>query len=61
MFEVIMIMILSGLVAYFRIKLLNANVELEDLRLKYKFSQDTLDKIVESRQAELEGMSDEMD
>ena len=55
MFELIMIMILSAIVGYLRIKLLNANVELTDLRLKYKFAQETLDKIAESSRANQEG------
>ena len=48
MFEFIGIMILCGIIGYLRIRLINAEVELTDLRIKYKFAQDTLDAIVES-------------
>ena len=50
MFEAILVALLCVALAYYRIKLVNAEVELEDLRIKYKFAQDTLDKILEKEQ-----------
>ena len=49
MFEVIFIGILCGIIGYSRIQLVNAKVELTDLRIKYKFAQETLDAITENR------------
>lgn len=52
MFEIIFVIVLCVIIAWQRLLLINKEVELTDLRLKYKFSQDTLNNIVESRRNE---------
>ena len=43
---IIIIGLLSGFIAYLRIRLLNSEIELTDLRIKHKFVTDTLDTIL---------------
>ena len=45
MFEWVLIVILSAFVAYLRIKLVNAQVSLADMEIRYKWAQNTLDAI----------------
>ena len=43
---IIIIGLLSGFIAYLRIRLVNAETELTDFRIKHKFATDTLDTIL---------------
>ena len=46
----IVIVIMSGIIGYFRIRSLNAETELTDLQIKCHFAQKTLDAIIEKEE-----------
>ena len=46
MFELILIALLSIIIAWLGIRLVNVQVELTDIKLKYKFAKTTLEEII---------------